>query len=104
MRRAVLAALLAYSLLSVTALGTQAQEAPSGYLPDEAAIPDGYELRGELATRDGRGETVEKRYVHDGTESDLRVIAVAAGSEAVARSVCDTAAERLRGDDFAVQA
>jgi hypothetical protein len=103
MRRTVLAVLLALALPSVTALGTQAQETPGDYLPDETAIPDGYQLQGELATRDGQSETVEKWYVHDGTESDLRVIAVAAGSEAVAQSVCDTAAERLRGDDFDVQ-
>ena len=103
MHRAVLAVLLALALPAVTALGAQAQETPGDYLPDEAAIPDGYELQGELATRDGRGETVEKWYVHDESESDLRVIAVTARSEADAQSVCDTAAERLRGDDFDVQ-
>ena len=103
MRRAVLAVLLTLAPPWVLVPGAQAQEVPGGYLPNEAAIPDGYELQGELLTRDGWGETVEKWYVHDETESDLRVIAVAARSEAVAQSVCDMAAERLRGDDFVVQ-
>jgi hypothetical protein len=103
MRRAALAALLALSLSSVTALGAEGQEAPSAYLPDEAAIPDGYELQGELATRDGQGEMVEQWYSHDGTASDLRVIALAAVSDSAARSACDTADERLRRDDFDVQ-
>ena len=103
MRRAVLAALLALSLSSEPALAAEAQDAPDAYMPDEAVIPDGYELRGELATRSDDGESMEQWYANDTNESDLRVIAVAAGSEAVARSVCDTAGERLRGDDFDVQ-
>ena len=103
MRRAVLAALLALSLSSEAVPNAEAQEAPTDYLPDEAAIPDGYELQGELATRDGQGQTVEKWYVHDGNESDLRLIAVTAASASVARSICDRAGERLRDDDFDVQ-
>ena len=103
MRRAVLAALLALSLSSVPAPGAEAQEAPDAYMPDEAAIPVGYQLQGALTTRSGQGESVEQWYVNDANERDLRVIAVATGSEAVARSVCDTAGERLRGDDFDVQ-
>jgi hypothetical protein len=99
----VLLALLALGLSSATAWGAAAQGAPTDYLPDESAIPDGYEFQGELAMRDGQGETVEKWYVHDGTHSDLRLIAVAAASASVARSICDTAGERLRDDDFDVQ-
>ena len=44
MRRAVLAALLALSLSSEPALAAEAQDAPDAYMPDEAVIPDGYEL------------------------------------------------------------
>jgi hypothetical protein len=103
MRRAVLASLLALSLSAEPAPAAEAQQAPDAYMPDEAAIPDGYELQDELTTRSGQGEILEQRYVNDANESDLRVIAVAAGSEAVARSHCATASERLRGDDFDVQ-
>src|SRR5215211_7542152 len=103
MRRALIAALLALGLSSVTTFGATAQEAPTDYLPDEAAIPDGFELQGELATQDGQGETVEKWYIHDGTDSELRLIAVAAASGSAAKSICTTAGERLRDDDFDVQ-
>ena len=105
MRRALLAALLAFSLSSVTASAAQARgAAPGSYMPDETTIPAGYEFHGELATRDGQGQMVEKLYVHDGRESELRVIAVTVESEGAARSVCDMAGERLRDDDFDVRA
>jgi len=104
MRCALLAALLAPSLSSVAASAARAQDAPGASMPDEATIPSGYEFHGELATRDGQGRMVEKLYVHDGKESELRVIAVIAESARAARSVCDMAGERLRDHDFDVRA
>ena len=103
MRHAVLAALLALCLSSESALATEAVAAPDDFLPDEAALPEGYELRAELMTRDDRGDIAERVYVNTATDGTLRLVAVAARSEAEARSACATAADRLRADDFDVQ-
>ena len=103
MRRAVLAALLALSLSSESVSAAHAQDAPDAYLPDASVIPDGYEIRAELATRNSQGESLEQWYDNDATESTLRVIAMAAGSDAAAKAACDTASARLRSDDFDVQ-
>ena len=103
MRRAVLAALLALSLSSTPASAAAAQDAPDAYMPDESVIPDGYTIQAELATSDVHGEALEQWYVNEATESSLRLVAVAASSEAAARSACARASERLRGDDFDVQ-
>jgi len=72
-------------------------------MPDESVIPDGYEIRAELTTRNGHGESLEQWYDNDANASSLRVIAMVAGSESAAKSACSTASERLRGDDFDVQ-
>jgi hypothetical protein len=103
MRRAVLSARLALSLSSELVLCAEAQDAPDAYMPDQSALPEGYELEAELATRSDHGASLEQWYVNDADETSVRVIAVAAGSAAGARAACHVASEHLRRDAFDVQ-
>jgi hypothetical protein len=99
MRRAVLAALLALGLSSVTALVVEARGAPTDYLPDDAAMPAGFVREGEdIATPD----SVDRFYFTD-RGAMLRLVAVRRETEGEALETCHTRSTTLASGGWAVR-